>query len=128
MLHALWTPLGITVMFAGAVGDNYLRNALEKRRVTSTFKRYVAPEIVDEILKQGAGRLELGGRLCEIAVLFVDIRGFTSMSEVLTPASGGGGAQPLPVADSLLHHGKRRHAGQIYRRRRYGLLGRSPAG
>ncbi|WP_320956439.1 adenylate/guanylate cyclase domain-containing protein [Enterocloster asparagiformis] len=85
VLHALWTPLGITVMFAGAVGDNYLRNALEKRRVTSTFKRYVAPEIVDEILKQGAGQLELGGRLCEIAVLFVDIRGFTSMSEVLTP-------------------------------------------
>lgn len=85
VLHVLWIPLGVTIMFAEAVGDNYLRTVLEKRRVTSTFKRYVAPEIVDEILKQGAGRLELGGKLCEIAVLFVDIRGFTSMSEALTP-------------------------------------------
>lgn len=85
VFHVLWMPLGITVMFLGAAGDNYMRTALEKRRITSTFKRYVAPEIVDEILKQGTGQLELGGRLCEIAVLFVDIRGFTSMSEVLTP-------------------------------------------
>ncbi|MCI5935978.1 MAG: adenylate/guanylate cyclase domain-containing protein, partial [Lachnospiraceae bacterium] len=29
---------------------------------------------------------ELGGRECEIAVLFVDIRGFTTMSEKLEPA------------------------------------------
>lgn len=50
-----------------------------------TFKRYVAPEIVDEIIRQGTDSLELGGHLCEIAVLFVDIRGFTSMSEVLKP-------------------------------------------
>lgn len=85
VFHVLWLPLGVTAVFAGAVGTGYMRTALEKRRITSTFKRYVAPEIVDEILKQGAQNLELGGRLCQIAVLFVDIRGFTSMSEVLTP-------------------------------------------
>lgn len=85
VIHMLWIPLGITVLFVISVAANYMRAALEKRQLTSTFKRYVAPEIVDEILRQGAASLELGGRLCDITVLFVDIRGFTTMSEVLTP-------------------------------------------
>ena len=64
---------------------NYIHSALEKRRVTATFKRYVAPEIVNEILKEGSEALELGGKLTNIAVLFVDVRGFTTMSERLQP-------------------------------------------
>ena len=64
---------------------NYIHSALEKRRVTATFKRYVAPEIVNEILKEGSDALELGGKLTNIAVLFVDVRGFTTMSERLQP-------------------------------------------
>lgn len=58
---------------------------LEKRKISSTFKRYVAPEIVSGLLREGANSLGLGGKLCDIAVLFVDIRGFATMSEVLTP-------------------------------------------
>jgi adenylate cyclase len=81
--HALWVPFAVTVLYIASVAVNYARAALEKRRVTNTFKRYVAPEIVNEILKQGVGALELGGKLCDIAVLFVDIRGFTPMSEAL---------------------------------------------
>ena len=67
------------------MASNYVRTAVEKRRVTATFQRYVAPEIVSELLKEGSGAEELGGKLCKIAVLFVDIRGFTAMSEALTP-------------------------------------------
>ena len=51
--------------------------------MTRTFKRYVAPEIVNELLKEGADSLELGGSQTAIAVLFVDVRGFTSLSEEL---------------------------------------------
>ena len=58
---------------------------LARQRVTRTFERYVAPEIVREILKEGSDSLKLGGTLCDIAVLFVDIRGFTTMSERLAP-------------------------------------------
>ena len=53
--------------------------------MTATFQRYVAPEIVHELLKEGTDASALGGKLCDIAVLFVDIRGFTTMSEVLEP-------------------------------------------
>jgi len=83
--HVLWVPLSITAIYIATVAINYVRAALERRRVTNTFKRYVAPEIVSEILREGSDALGLGGKLTDIAVLFVDIRGFTPMSEVLTP-------------------------------------------
>ncbi len=85
ILHVLWVPVGVTILYVGCIASNYIQSALEKRRVTSTFKRYVAPEIVSEILKEGSDALELGGRLTNIAVLFVDVRGFTPMSELLKP-------------------------------------------
>ena len=85
ILHVLWVPVGVTVFYIGCIAANYIRTALEKRQLTGTFKRYVAPEIVNEILKEGAGALELGGRQVRIAVLFVDVRGFTPMSERLEP-------------------------------------------
>lgn len=84
IFHPLWIPVGVTVFYIGCLAFNYLTAAIERRRVTNTFQRYVAPEIVRELLKEGAA-LELGGKLVDIAVLFVDVRGFTPMSELLTP-------------------------------------------
>lgn len=83
--HVLWIPAGLTFLYIGCIVVHYVRAAMEKRRITGTFKRYVAPEIVNEILKEGTKALELGGRLTQIAVLFVDVRGFTPMSELLKP-------------------------------------------
>ena len=85
IVHVLWMPLGILLMYMGSLVVHYLRAALEKRKVTKTFERYVAPEIVKEIMKEGMENLSLGGKTCDIAVLFVDVRGFTTMSERLTP-------------------------------------------
>lgn len=83
--HALWLPLGILILFVVSVAGNYIRAAIARQNVTKTFERYVAPNIVNEILKEGTDNLKLGGKLCNIAVLFVDIRGFTTMSERLSP-------------------------------------------
>ena len=85
VLHVLWIPVGATVLYAGCLAFNYIQAAMERRHVTNTFKRYVAPEIVNELLKEGTDALELGGKLTQIAVLFVDVRGFTPMSELLKP-------------------------------------------
>ena len=86
VLNVLWIPLGVGVCYVGCIAAHYFRSVLEKRLVTQTFRRYVAPEIVDEVLKKEEhGRLEVGGQVMDIAVLFVDIRGFTSMSEGLEP-------------------------------------------
>jgi len=63
----------------------YLEEYLERRRITGIFGRYVAPEVVNQILKNGEQGLKLGGIRKEISVLFVDIRGFTTMSEKVEP-------------------------------------------
>jgi len=84
VLHVLWVPVGITILYAGSLAANYIHAAMERRKITSTFQRYVAPEIVRELLKEGEA-LELGGKQVNIAVLFVDVRGFTTMSEALEP-------------------------------------------
>ena len=53
-------------------------------KVRSTFKKYVSKQIVDQIL-QHQNQLDLGGQELEVTTLFSDIRGFTSMSERLSP-------------------------------------------
>ena len=85
IVHALWIPLSLVLLFIASVAANYIRAVIARQHVTRTFERYVAPNIVGEILKEGEENLKLGGKLCDIAVLFVDIRGFTTMSERLSP-------------------------------------------
>lgn len=87
VLHVLWVPLAVTVLFIGSVAANYIRAQKEKRRVTNTFGRYVDPAILKELLVQGGSAEDLGGKMFDIAVLFVDIRGFTTMSEALPPTT-----------------------------------------
>ncbi len=85
ILHVLWVPLGVTILFIASVIVNYIHTAREKHQIQNTFGHYIDPAIMRQLLDQGASALELGGRLCDIAVLFVDVRGFTSMSESLDP-------------------------------------------
>jgi len=85
IVHAAWIPFSLILLFIASVAGNYIRAAIARQNVTKTFERYVAPNIVGEILKEGTDSLKLGGKLCDIAVLFVDIRGFTTMSERLSP-------------------------------------------
>ena len=85
ILHVLWVPVFVTILFIASVALNYLRAASEKRRIQNTFGHYVDPAIMKSLLEQGASALELGGKLYNIAVLFVDVRGFTTMSENLDP-------------------------------------------
>ena len=81
----LYLPLGILLSYLYCLISGYILEKLRQRKMLAAFKKYVAPEIVDEISKQGDFKIQLGGENRDIAVLFVDIRGFTTMSEVLTP-------------------------------------------
>ncbi|MBR4732825.1 MAG: adenylate/guanylate cyclase domain-containing protein [Lachnospiraceae bacterium] len=83
LLHPLWIPFSITALFISFVAINYIQAALAKHKVTSTFKRYVDPSVINELFREGTDSLGLGGKLTDIAALFVDIRGFTTMSEAL---------------------------------------------
>ncbi|MBQ9459845.1 MAG: adenylate/guanylate cyclase domain-containing protein [Oscillospiraceae bacterium] len=85
LLHVLYVPLFVTVLFIASVAVNYVRAQREKRRVQNTFGHYIDPAVMKQLIEQGSDALELGGKLYDIAVLFVDIRGFTTMSEALDP-------------------------------------------
>ncbi len=77
--------LAILFSFIGMVIHHYIKEGAQKRKLSKAFKMYVAPQIVEEVAEQGDFELNLGGRNKDIAVLFIDIRGFTTMSENLSP-------------------------------------------
>lgn len=75
----------LALLYIVTLAYNYIAEMLERRRVTDVFGRYVAPQVVDEILKSGEEGLKLGGTRRELTVMFVDIRGFTPLSEKAEP-------------------------------------------
>ena len=74
--------LWIAVM-VGAVADG-TRTLLEKNRLKQSFSGSVSPAVLQEML---SGNLSAGisAKTADICVLFSDIRGFTGLSESLSP-------------------------------------------
>ncbi len=60
------------------------RSLREKEMIKQAFTRYVAREVVEEILKNPE-HIVLTGERRDVTVLFCDIRGFTPLSERLPP-------------------------------------------
>jgi len=57
-------------------------------RTQSTFGRFVTPAVARTIMdREESGQLALGGEDRRVTVLFGDIRGFTTISEGMTPAT-----------------------------------------
>ena len=83
--YIIYFPIVAILSFVYVLSLHYLVEQAKKRKVLNAFKKYVAPQIVDEIAKKGDFEIKLGGQNKDISVLFVDIRGFTTMSEALEP-------------------------------------------
>lgn len=62
---------------------SYLENK-QKNFITKQFGRYISPDLVKEIATTNL-EIKLGGINKELSILFLDIRGFTTLSEKLKP-------------------------------------------
>lgn len=81
--------LGFLVAFSGiaAVAIENSQFSIRIRReaiVRSNFERYFAPSLAERIASAPEG-VRLGGEKRQVAVLFSDIRGFTTLSETMNP-------------------------------------------
>jgi len=59
---------------------SYLREELSKKQVRSAFSQYLSPAMVEQLAKD-PDKLQLGGEMRTMTLLFSDIRGFTAISE-----------------------------------------------
>ena len=83
-VHQVVLQLQILVTWAGITLLGYLSEGREKQALKKEFSTVLAPTVVDQLLEnpQLAG---LGGDERDLTVMFSDIRGFTSMSEKMSP-------------------------------------------
>lgn len=77
--------LVVILIWIWIVIEKYVLESIRKRRILHSFRKYMAPQVVDKLAREGDFHIELGGEMREVAVLFVDIRGFTTMSEAMKP-------------------------------------------
>lgn len=74
---------GLLICYIIAVGFNYWFEWYTKKHVTNIFKQYVDPKVMDTLIQSTQENLHTVGSTSDIAVLFVDLRGFTTISENL---------------------------------------------
>ncbi|MDR0624346.1 MAG: CHASE2 domain-containing protein [Treponema sp.] len=71
--------------FLSLTGINFFTTLREKSFLRSAFSRYLAPQVVEQIIADPS-KLNLGGEKREMTAIFTDIRGFSTISEQLDPA------------------------------------------
>jgi adenylate cyclase len=83
-LNVVYPLLALVGTYVAITVYEFFTEQRERRRLRSAFAHYVAPVVVEEIVKDPT-RLELGGEEKVLTVLFSDLEGFTSYSEHYSP-------------------------------------------
>ena len=75
--------LALALGTAGAVALTYAVEVRARRRLRTTFERFVPPEVAAELLPRDGSAARLESRRMEATVLFCDLRGFSALAERL---------------------------------------------
>jgi adenylate cyclase len=73
-----WGVITLVYLVASLIG--YLRTEARQREIRSAFSRYMSPHYVQELAAHPE-KLQLGGEMRVMTIMFCDIRGFTSRAE-----------------------------------------------
>jgi adenylate cyclase len=77
----------VSILLLGGFVTYFLQSLFEERlrkKMQTSFAQYVPPDVVKRISKSNQ-LPKLGGELIEASILFLDLRGFTSLTEALKP-------------------------------------------
>ena len=78
-------PLGLAILFSGGFVSYVFKSLFEeslRKKMQTSFSQYVPADVVQRITKSD-NLPRLGGELVDATVLFLDLRGFTSLTEKL---------------------------------------------
>lgn len=78
-------PLGLVILFSGGLVSYIFKSLFEeslRKKMQASFSQYVPADVVQRITKSD-NLPKLGGELINATVLFLDLRGFTSLTEKL---------------------------------------------
>jgi adenylate cyclase len=76
------SAFGAVLAFLSIVAYRVMTEERDKRLIRSMFGKYVSPGVVDHLMENPP---ELGGVDKQLTVFFSDVRGFTTLSESMTP-------------------------------------------
>ena len=83
-LNLVYPVLTMATIYLGITIYHYFKEEREKKKIRGAFQYYLTASVINEMLKD-PDKLKLGGDKKDLTVLFSDIRGFTTISEKLTP-------------------------------------------
>lgn len=85
LLPVLIPLLGMVMTYLGTLVFISFSEEAEKKRVQTAMGKYLAPSVMDEVLKNYDSLVGEVGKKRDITVLFSDIRSFTTFSERYSP-------------------------------------------
>jgi adenylate cyclase len=105
-LDLFYPLLAVGGVYTGVTLLRFLAEERARLRLRKAFQSYVAPAVVEEIIRHPE-RLRLGGDRREITVMFCDVRGFTSLAEGLEPEALVDVLHSFlnPMSDIIVRHG-----------------------
>lgn len=83
-LNLVYPVLTMLAVYLAITVFRYMTEEKEKKKVKNAFQYYLTASVITEMLKDPS-KLKLGGDKKNLTVLFSDIRGFTTISENLSP-------------------------------------------
>ena len=80
LFDIFWSSIASIVVFGHASFNKYYKTYQEKMQIKKQFQKYLSPDMVEELQKDPS-KLKLGGERREMTFMFMDICGFTPISE-----------------------------------------------